>query len=56
MKTDPGIEPTRETRQEISQRVDHDPKKLIRHYVEYQKRFSSRLRPATTEQPVSVEQ
>lgn len=44
MKPDPGLEPTRTARSRISHDVDHDPEKLLRHYLEYQKRFAHRLR------------
>ena len=44
MKTDPGLEPTRKVRKEISREHGNDPKKLGEYYMEYQRRFSDRLR------------
>ena len=40
---DPAIEEIREVRHRISARFGHDPKRLIAHYVEYQKQFQDRL-------------
>lgn len=37
------IDRIRRTRHEISARFDHDPRKLVEHYVELQKRHSDRL-------------
>lgn len=56
MKTDPGIEPTREARRAISRELDHDAVKLVQHYVDLQKRFSDRLRHSGKEEPVPAEQ
>ncbi|MBK9214213.1 MAG: hypothetical protein IPM59_01210 [Chloracidobacterium sp.] len=46
-KEDPGIAWIREVRHKISARFDHDTKRLIDHYIEYQKKFADRLEPVT---------
>lgn len=44
MKTqDPAIDRIRQARHEISKECDHDPKKLVAHYIEYQKQFEDQL-------------
>ena len=43
MKPDPAIENIRRVRRQISQKFDHDPVRLIAHYLEYQKQFGDRL-------------
>ena len=43
-KSDPGIEQVRRARKKISREAGNDPEKLIKHYMEYQKRFAGRLR------------
>jgi hypothetical protein len=45
MKTDPAIKRTRDARRDISARVDDDPVKMVKYYIEMQKRFVARLRP-----------
>ncbi|MFM9903867.1 MAG: hypothetical protein ACKVQJ_04765 [Pyrinomonadaceae bacterium] len=49
MKTeeDVTIDRVREARHKISARFDHDTKRLIDHYIEYQKKFADRLEPMT---------
>lgn len=42
-KTDDPIDRIRRTRHEISARFDHDPRKLVEHYMELQKRDANRL-------------
>jgi hypothetical protein len=42
-ETEDPIDRIRRTRHEISARFDHDPRKLVEHYVELQKRHSDRL-------------
>ena len=37
------IERIRRTRHEISAKCDHDPRKLVEHYMELQKRHADRL-------------
>ena len=44
MKPDPGLEATRRAREEISHEHDNDPKRLVEYFMEYQRRFSDRLR------------
>jgi hypothetical protein len=41
--SDPVIEEIRATRSRISAQFDHDPKKLVEHYIELQKRHAHRL-------------
>jgi hypothetical protein len=43
MKDDPTIEAVRDARHRISELVDHDPRKLIEHYRQLQKRHQDRL-------------
>ncbi len=40
---DPTIDRIRQARHEISEEFDHDAKKLVAHYIEYQKQFSDQL-------------
>ncbi|MGH7170134.1 MAG: hypothetical protein ACRELG_07655 [Gemmataceae bacterium] len=44
-KDDPTIRAVREARQRISAMVDHDPRKLVDHYRQLQKRHCERLVP-----------
>lgn len=41
-KEDP-IDQVRRTRHEISAKFDHNPRKLVEHYIELQKRHADRL-------------
>jgi len=43
MKSDPAIEAIRQARKRISRQHNNDPKALVAHYIEYQKRFEGRL-------------
>jgi hypothetical protein len=43
MKDDPTIAAIREARHKISASVNHDPRKLVAHYHELQKRHQERL-------------
>jgi hypothetical protein len=43
MKEDPTIERIRKTRHDISEQCDHDPKKLIEYYKNYQKKSKNKL-------------
>lgn len=43
MRPDPTVERIRQVRHEISEECDHDPKKLVEYYKEYQKKFSGKL-------------
>lgn len=47
-KDDPVIKRIRDARHEISAKFDHDPEKLVAHYVELQKKYADRLEPMTT--------
>ena len=40
---DPAIDEVREARHMISARFDHDPERLVRHYLELQERYRDRL-------------
>lgn len=42
-KTNDPIDRIRRARHEISARFDHDPRKLVEHYMELQKRHADRL-------------
>lgn len=46
MGTDAGLKPTRDIRERISRDLGNDPRRLVEYYMEYQRRFSGRLRPA----------
>jgi hypothetical protein len=41
--SDPVIDEIRAVRSRISAQFDHDPKKLVEHYMELQKRHADRL-------------
>ena len=43
IKSDPVIDEIREVRHRISARFDHDPSKLVAHYMEIQKQYKDRL-------------
>ena len=43
MKDDPTIQAVRNARQRISERVGHDPRKLVEHYRQLQERHRERL-------------
>jgi hypothetical protein len=43
MKDDPTIKAVRDARHHISESVDHDPRKLVEHYRQLQKRHQDRL-------------
>lgn len=40
---DPTIDRIRQVRHEISEECDHDPQKLVAHYLKYQEQFADRL-------------
>jgi hypothetical protein len=46
MKPDPGLQPTRDIRLRISRDLGNDPRRLVEYYMDYQRRFADRLRPA----------
>jgi hypothetical protein len=43
VKSDPVIDEIREIRHRISARFDHDPARLVAHYMELQKQYQDRL-------------
>ena len=43
MQDDPAVERVREVRHQISQRCEHDPKKLVEYYMHLQERHKERL-------------
>ena len=43
IKDDPTIDQIRKIRHQISQRFDHDPKKVVEYYIRLQKQFQGRL-------------
>jgi hypothetical protein len=43
VKDDPTIKAVRDARHRISESVDHDPRKLVEHYRQLQKRHKDRL-------------
>ncbi len=51
MKTDPTIDRIRKIRHEISEEYDHDPRKLIEYYINYQQKYKKLIK---TPMPVSV--
>lgn len=44
MRTDPGLQATREVRQRISRELGNDPRRLVEYYMAYQRKFANRLR------------
>jgi hypothetical protein len=42
-EVDEAIEEVRDIRRQISARFDHDPVKLVEHYIQLQKRHGDRL-------------
>jgi hypothetical protein len=43
MKDDPVIDRIRQVRRRISEKYDHDPNKLVMHYIELEKRHPERF-------------
>lgn len=43
MMTDQTVERIRKVRHEISERFDHDTRKLIEYYIKYQEKYKDRL-------------
>lgn len=56
MKADPAIATVRRAREDICTAFDHDPAKIIQHYIEMQRRFAERLRRGPAEKVVPAEQ
>jgi hypothetical protein len=58
LPSDPVIDEIREVRHQISARFDHDPRRLVEHYVELQKQYEDRLikplRPGSVKAPEPV--
>lgn len=52
MQPDPGLEATRDVRQRISREHGNDPRRLVEYYMDYQRRFRHRLRPAPAAEEV----
>jgi len=42
MKPDPGLARVREARHRISEKCDHDPKRLVEYYLELQEQYRGR--------------
>ncbi len=55
-QSDPVIDEIREVRHRISAQFDHDPKRLVAHYMEFQKQYQDRLirTEQTAERPVEA--
>lgn len=53
MKADSGLEATRAVREKISREHGNDARRLVEHYMDYQRRFAERLRwaPGTEPEP-----
>lgn len=51
MKPDPTIDAIRETRHQISESVNHDPRKLVERYRKLQERHPERIASCTAEKP-----
>jgi hypothetical protein len=53
MKGDPGLQATRAIREKISREHGNDARRLVEHYMDYQRRFADRLRwaPGTGAEP-----
>jgi len=43
MKNDPIIDNIRKVRKQISERFEHDPARLVDHYIEIQKKYQNRV-------------
>ncbi len=52
IKDDPVIAEIREVRHRISERFDHDPRRLVAYYLELQKRYEDRLIDASVEHKI----
>ena len=54
-KDDPVIKRIRDVRHEISAKFDHDPGKLVAHYIELQKKYANRIvKPPRQPEPAEV--
>lgn len=54
MKDDPTINRIREARHRISAACDHDPRKLVKYFMELQKRHEGRLIQKTPDEKESA--
>jgi hypothetical protein len=54
-KDDPTIARIRAARHRISQQFDHDPQKLVAHYIALQEEYRHRLRIQSAPEPTSSE-
>jgi hypothetical protein len=52
MKADPAIDEIRETRRKISAEFGHDPRRLMAHYIEYEKQLQREAKYRFAETPV----
>lgn len=50
---DPVIDEIREVRRQISAQFDHDPKRMLEYYIEFQRQFGDRLVSPPTTPPVA---
>ena len=48
------IDEVREVRHRISERFEHDPQKLVDHYIEMQKKHTQRLQKAEESNPAEA--
>ena len=55
MREDPAIKKIRRIRHQISEEFDHDPEKLVKYYMEFQKKYQNRL-ISTTKKKQGVSQ
>jgi hypothetical protein len=46
LANDPVIDEIRDVRHRISERFEHDPQRLVAHYLQYQKQYRDRLLPS----------
>ncbi len=53
MKADPAIDEIREMRRKISAEYGHDPRRLMAHYVEYEKQLQREGKFRFAEAPVA---
>jgi hypothetical protein len=53
MKDDPTITRLRQVRRSISEKFNHDPKKIVGHYIEIQKKHKARFVDRKNEESLS---
>jgi len=53
MKDDPTIIRIRQARRSISEKFNHDPKKIVAHYIEIQKKHKARFADRKKEESLS---